>query len=148
MNPDKYESLVIKTIIGEIEKNMPVNDETLYVSKIYSLFRKLADNPHDEKIMDEVKKDIDNRIIKVIEILEEYEQKRPPEDAENIHYNLLDAFARYYEGLSHFNEYLHNQDEGNIMNAFEFIHQADQLIFDIEDSINLSIEENPIATIL
>lgn len=134
----------IEEYIKGIEECLPVNNDKYFVSKIYRIFKALADNPDEEKTQNEVRLLIDSRLERVTEIIEEYRQMEVHPQAIETHLKLRDAFSQYHEGLSELEDFLYDGDGRIVPEAFNLIFQGDQLLLEVEDDIGKIIDENPI----
>ncbi|MCD4784571.1 MAG: hypothetical protein K8T10_12180 [Candidatus Eremiobacteraeota bacterium] len=151
MNSENSEAVFTSTAFGGIEKYikgieeiLPVDNDDYFVSKIYRIFKALADSPDEEKTWLEVGLLIDSRLERVTEIIEEYRQMEVHPQAVETHLRLRDAFLQYHEGLSELEVFLSDGDGKIVPEAFNLIFQGDQLLLEVENDIVRLVDETPI----
>ncbi|MCE1246792.1 MAG: hypothetical protein LWY06_09120 [Firmicutes bacterium] len=136
-----------KKATPKITSIFPVNREKLYINKIYKLLQKLtADNADEETICD-VAENIEDRLQKTEELIEETQSEEYPPEQEEIHKALSEAFEKYHQGLTDFLEFLTTPSEDLLIQSFNMISRADSITEDIQESIKNKLEFNTISSV-
>lgn len=134
--------------LAGIMEALPGDSDNLLISNLLAIFGELASNPDEKENWDKMERFIDERLDKVTEIIEEYNNKQIPTEAEEIHYKVLDAFALYYEGLFEFKDLLFDMDVKNVKRGFDLIFSADNLIMELEEDMQRQVDDMVITTII
>ena len=134
--------------LADVVKRLPEKSDSLLISNLLTIFGELAVNPNDKACWDKMEHYIDEKLDRVTEVIEEYNRMAVPPDAEDIHFKVMDAFVRYYEGLFEFKDLLFEMDEKNIKRGFDLIIDADRTFMEIEEDLEMQVDEMVISTIL
>lgn len=137
--PENSESLLDSINLENFASIIPMENEALFVSKIYKIYKKYTENPDNaEGILTE----LEAQIQKVLEYMEQSENDTPPEEGKSLQEILLQAFNFFYDGLLCLKSYFQEGVEESILDAFELLYRGDLALIQVEEEIDRKDKED------
>ncbi|MCE1248477.1 MAG: hypothetical protein LWY06_17710 [Firmicutes bacterium] len=128
--------------------DVPVSDSSLYVSRIYDIYEKAAASNFDENAKQEAAQNIQERLEKAAQMLDEFQNKDVPEGSEDMNNDIIAGFDCYYTGLDLFAKYIEYGDADLAIEAFRTLYTGDTIMQRVQEDIALSEAAGSVGIIL
>lgn len=135
------------SLIGALPE-IPFSDRSLYVSKIFDIFERLAAPNCDENTKDEAARNIQERLEKAAQMIEEFQNKDVPQGAEDMHTDILVGFDLFYNGLDLFAKYIESGDTDLAIEALRTIYVGDTVMQKVQEEIAMAENTTSIGILL
>jgi len=133
--------------LENIEEMLPVNNHDFYLSRIYSIFRKIDSNPEDLSAWEEAENKIEAQIEKTVRHIDRYESDEETGVMPWIQTVLIEGFQLFYEGLLCFADFLSTGDTEFILDSMELIYRGDLKILQFEREMEKNLEQSALICV-
>ncbi len=143
-----YSLISENSLLTGVLPDIPFSDRSLYVSKIFDIFERLAAPNCDENTKAEAAQNIQERLEKAAQMIDEFQNKNVPEGAEDMHTDILVGFDLFYNGLDLFAKYIEFGDTDLAIEALRTIYVGDTVMQKVQEEIAMAENTTSIGILL